>query len=199
MMKPFFVNLKVLLSIRQRGVLKLLRLQFRSSVWLGPIAKKTVSYFLLASVKGDVKKIVVSRAFESLFSDLCCCLCRGFIALENKTFIIEPVSSHDSDAHFIYRVEKLRLTQGDCGHGFNMSSITSENYIKSPFQSFHTRVRLALSVFCQQAYASLSLWASHFRATLSSVVVFFVLWFPKRFTGWAFDQISANWQAHHVG
>ncbi|XP_076599256.1 disintegrin and metalloproteinase domain-containing protein 12 isoform X2 [Chaetodon auriga] len=64
---------------------------------------------------------------------------RGFIALENKTFIIEPVSGRDNCAHFIYRVEELRLTPGDCGHGFNMSSVAPENHIKSPFQSFHTR------------------------------------------------------------
>uniref|UniRef100_A0A3Q3W3B4 Uncharacterized protein n=1 Tax=Mola mola TaxID=94237 RepID=A0A3Q3W3B4_MOLML len=68
-----------------------------------------------------------------------CCLCRGIIALENKTFIIEPVSSRDNDAHFIYRVEKVRLTPGDCGHGFNMSSVAPENHIKSPFQSFNSR------------------------------------------------------------
>nr|XP_046257960.1 disintegrin and metalloproteinase domain-containing protein 12 isoform X2 [Scatophagus argus] len=64
---------------------------------------------------------------------------RGFIALENKTFIIEPVSGHDNGSHFIYRVEELKLTPGDCGHGFNMSSVSPENHIKSPFQSFHTR------------------------------------------------------------
>ncbi|CAK6953103.1 disintegrin and metalloproteinase domain-containing protein 12 [Scomber scombrus] len=64
---------------------------------------------------------------------------RGFIALENKTFIIEPVSGHDTGAHFIYRVEELRMTPGACGHGFNMSSVAPENHIKSPFQSFHSR------------------------------------------------------------
>uniref|UniRef100_A0A671UNZ6 ADAM metallopeptidase domain 12 n=1 Tax=Sparus aurata TaxID=8175 RepID=A0A671UNZ6_SPAAU len=48
---------------------------------------------------------------------------RGFIALENKTFIIEPVPGHDNGTHIIYRVEELRLTPGDCGHGFNMSSV----------------------------------------------------------------------------
>ncbi|XP_029962818.1 disintegrin and metalloproteinase domain-containing protein 12 [Salarias fasciatus] len=64
---------------------------------------------------------------------------RGFIALENKTFIIEPVSGNDTGAHFIYRVEELRLTPGACGHGFNMSSVAPENHIKSPFQSFHNR------------------------------------------------------------
>ncbi|XP_038593571.1 disintegrin and metalloproteinase domain-containing protein 12 isoform X2 [Micropterus salmoides] len=64
---------------------------------------------------------------------------RGFIALENKTFIIEPVSGNVTGAHFIYRVEELGLTPGACGHGFNMSSVAPENNIRSPFQSFHTR------------------------------------------------------------
>uniref|UniRef100_A0A8C5GWI8 Disintegrin and metalloproteinase domain-containing protein 12-like n=1 Tax=Gouania willdenowi TaxID=441366 RepID=A0A8C5GWI8_GOUWI len=64
---------------------------------------------------------------------------RGFISLENKTFIIEPVPSNDAGAHFIYRAEELRLTPGACGHGFNMSSVAPESHIKSPFQSFHTR------------------------------------------------------------
>ncbi|XP_071336448.1 disintegrin and metalloproteinase domain-containing protein 12 isoform X2 [Trachinotus anak] len=75
-------------------------------------------------------------------SDVTLSICsglRGFIALENKTFIIEPVSGQDTDSHFIYRVEELTLTPGACGHGFNMSSIAPENHIKSPFQSFHTR------------------------------------------------------------
>ncbi|XP_012774649.2 disintegrin and metalloproteinase domain-containing protein 12 isoform X2 [Maylandia zebra] len=62
---------------------------------------------------------------------------RGFIALENKTFIIEPVSGDDTGVHFIYRVEELRLTPGTCGHSFNTSSV--ENHIESPFKSFHTR------------------------------------------------------------
>ncbi|CAG05062.1 unnamed protein product, partial [Tetraodon nigroviridis] len=64
---------------------------------------------------------------------------RGVIVLENKTFIIEPVSGHDNEAHFIYRVENLRLTQGDCGHGFNMTSVFFKNHIKNPFQSSRTR------------------------------------------------------------
>uniref|UniRef100_A0A669BUE1 ADAM metallopeptidase domain 12 n=1 Tax=Oreochromis niloticus TaxID=8128 RepID=A0A669BUE1_ORENI len=77
--------------------------------------------------------------FEVLFSNLSCCLRRGFIALENKTFIIEPVSGDDTGVHFIYRVEELRLTPGACGHSFNTSSVASENHIESPFKSFHTR------------------------------------------------------------
>ncbi|XP_068183734.1 disintegrin and metalloproteinase domain-containing protein 12 isoform X2 [Antennarius striatus] len=64
---------------------------------------------------------------------------RGFIALENKAFVIEPAPGRNDGAHFIYRVEELRLTPGDCGHTFNMSSVASENDIKNPFQSFHMR------------------------------------------------------------
>ncbi|KAG7512547.1 disintegrin and metalloproteinase domain-containing protein 12-like isoform X2 [Solea senegalensis] len=64
---------------------------------------------------------------------------RGFIALENKTFIMEPESGRDAGSHFIYRVEELRLTPGACGHGFNVSSVAPEDHITSPFQSFHTR------------------------------------------------------------
>ncbi|XP_011601535.2 disintegrin and metalloproteinase domain-containing protein 12 isoform X1 [Takifugu rubripes] len=64
---------------------------------------------------------------------------RGFIMLDNRTLVIEPASGRDSDVHFIYRVENLRLTQGDCGHGYNMTSVPLENHIKNPFHSFHTR------------------------------------------------------------
>ncbi|KAF3841975.1 hypothetical protein F7725_023926 [Dissostichus mawsoni] len=58
---------------------------------------------------------------------------RGFIALENKTFIIEPKPGHDNGAHFIYRVEELALTQGACGHGFNISSVALKTTSKAPF------------------------------------------------------------------
>lgn len=77
--------------------------------------------------------------------------------LENKTFVIEPASAGDSEAHFIYRVENLRLTQGDCGHGFNMTSVPLENHIKNPFQSFRTRVRTALSAFIKLDFIALLL------------------------------------------
>ncbi|XP_041866767.1 disintegrin and metalloproteinase domain-containing protein 12 isoform X2 [Melanotaenia boesemani] len=83
---------------------------------------------------GEVQEHPNSDVTVSVCSGL-----RGFIAVENKTFIIEPVSGRDSGAHFIYRVEELRLTPGACGHDFNMSSVAPENHMKSPFQSFHTR------------------------------------------------------------
>lgn len=77
--------------------------------------------------------------------------------LQNETFVIEPASGCDSEAHFIYRVENLRLTQGDCGHGFNMTSVPLENHMKNPFQSFHTRVRTALSGFIKLDFIALLL------------------------------------------
>ncbi|KAF7665878.1 hypothetical protein LDENG_00131080 [Lucifuga dentata] len=79
---------------------------------------------------------------EHLNTDVTLSACsglRGFIALENKTFIIEPASDHDTGAHFIYRIEELRLTPGSCGHGFNMSYVAPKNHIINPFQSFSTR------------------------------------------------------------
>ncbi|XP_075894550.1 disintegrin and metalloproteinase domain-containing protein 12 isoform X2 [Nelusetta ayraudi] len=64
---------------------------------------------------------------------------RGFVALENRTFVIEPVRRHGNDTHLVYRVEKLAMTQGDCGHGFNMSTVPSEDQIRNPFRFFRAR------------------------------------------------------------
>lgn len=122
---------------------------FNNAVLLVPFAntKKFHTFIwplLKMGIRATFNQILHLRdwsRFVALFSDLRYCLCRGFIALENKTFIIEPVPGHDNGTHIIYRVEELRLTPGDCGHGFNMSSVAPENQIKNPFQSFHTRVR----------------------------------------------------------
>lgn len=80
---------------------------------------------------------------EGLLKEICLCrfLRRGFIALKNRTFVIEPERRHGNDTHLVYRVEKLAMTQGDCGHGFNMSSVPSEDHIRNPFRFFHARVR----------------------------------------------------------
>ncbi|XP_037127249.1 disintegrin and metalloproteinase domain-containing protein 12 isoform X1 [Syngnathus acus] len=64
---------------------------------------------------------------------------RGFIALENKSLVIEPASGKSPDVHFIYRAEQLRLTSGDCGHGDNISSVTPDNDLQSPFRAFRER------------------------------------------------------------
>uniref|UniRef100_A0A8C7ZB78 ADAM metallopeptidase domain 12b n=1 Tax=Oryzias sinensis TaxID=183150 RepID=A0A8C7ZB78_9TELE len=68
--------------------------------------------------------------------------CRGLIAVENKTFVIEPVSGHADGAHLIYHVEELKLAPGACGHSFNGSSAAPQTHINQPFQAFHKRVRL---------------------------------------------------------
>ncbi|KAM9726799.1 disintegrin and metalloproteinase domain-containing protein 12 isoform 2-T2 [Menidia menidia] len=83
---------------------------------------------------GEVQEHPNSDVTVSVCSGL-----RGFIAIENKTFIIEPLNGHDTGAHFIFRVEELSLAPGACGHGFNLSSVAPENHIRTPFQSFHTR------------------------------------------------------------
>lgn len=115
-------------------------------------------------------------------------LCRGIIVLENKTFVIEPASGRDNETHFIYRVENLKLTQGDCGHGFNMTSVPLENHIKYPFQSFHTRVRAALSAFNKLDFIALLL-AVETEFHCSTVVrlgfdVGFFLWLIKILGTW---------------
>ncbi|XP_055758436.1 disintegrin and metalloproteinase domain-containing protein 12-like isoform X2 [Salvelinus fontinalis] len=64
---------------------------------------------------------------------------RGFISLENKTFILEPSLYQDNNKHIIYRGENLNLSPGTCGHGFNMSSVIPDNHLRSPFRTFSTR------------------------------------------------------------
>ncbi|XP_072293187.1 disintegrin and metalloproteinase domain-containing protein 12 isoform X2 [Eucyclogobius newberryi] len=67
----------------------------------------------------------------------CSGLLRGFISLQNRTFIMEPAPGRDTD-HFIYRGEELTLSAGSCGHLSNISS-PPHHPITNPFQSFHTR------------------------------------------------------------
>uniref|UniRef100_A0A674DND1 ADAM metallopeptidase domain 12 n=1 Tax=Salmo trutta TaxID=8032 RepID=A0A674DND1_SALTR len=64
---------------------------------------------------------------------------RGFISLENKTFVLEPSLDQDNYTHIIYRGENLNLSSGTCGHGFNISSVTPDNHLRSPFRTFSTR------------------------------------------------------------
>ncbi|XP_046885169.1 disintegrin and metalloproteinase domain-containing protein 12-like isoform X2 [Hypomesus transpacificus] len=76
------------------------------------------------------------------YSDVTISTCsglRGLIALENKTYILEPAFEPDNGTHLIYRGEDLNLSPGTCGHGFNLSSVTLDNHLRSPFQSFSTR------------------------------------------------------------
>lgn len=115
--------------------------------------------FPLVSVKKKKKRKKEETRARGRFAErdfcLCCFLRRGFVALENRTFVIEPVRRHGNDTHLVYRVEKLAMTQGDCGHGFNLSSVPSEDQIRNPFRFFRARVRhRSLSSGCVQPWSS---------------------------------------------
>ncbi|KAK6482215.1 disintegrin and metalloproteinase domain-containing protein 12-like [Huso huso] len=63
---------------------------------------------------------------------------RGFISLENKTYVTEPAKGATNGTHFIYRAENLNGPPGTCGHGFNISGITLDSTAKS-FDVFNMR------------------------------------------------------------
>ncbi|KAJ8404828.1 hypothetical protein AAFF_G00332150 [Aldrovandia affinis] len=63
---------------------------------------------------------------------------RGFIVLEDKTFVLEPAFHPDNGTHLIYRGENLRFSPGTCGHDFNISHGIA-NHAGGPFRSFGTR------------------------------------------------------------
>lgn len=72
-------------------------------------------------------------------------LCRGFIVLEGKYFVLEPTPGRSDGTHRIYSAEHLHFSSGTCGHSFNISSSsaadgTSEG--RNPFRSFSSRVRV---------------------------------------------------------
>lgn len=122
---------------------------------------------------------------------LCCFLRRGFVALENRTFVIEPARRHGNDTHLVYRVEKLAMSQGDCGHGFNMSSVPSENYIRNPFSFFHARVRR------QPRLDSLIL--SRHTITFFFPFFFLIIWMSHVWSSRALNQMSHQSQPAHRG
>uniref|UniRef100_W5MM71 ADAM metallopeptidase domain 12 n=1 Tax=Lepisosteus oculatus TaxID=7918 RepID=W5MM71_LEPOC len=63
---------------------------------------------------------------------------RGFILLENKTFVLEPVFDPANRSHLIYRAENLNFSPGTCGHGFNISDFRVDD-IARPFKTFNAR------------------------------------------------------------
>nr|XP_023686702.1 disintegrin and metalloproteinase domain-containing protein 12-like [Paramormyrops kingsleyae] len=67
-----------------------------------------------------------------------CAGLRGFIALEDKTFILEPAFGPRNATHRIYRAENLSLASGDCGHGLNISHVALDS-TGGLFQAFSTR------------------------------------------------------------
>lgn len=67
-------------------------------------------------------------------------LCRGFISLEGKSYVLEPSADHSDGTHWIYTAEHLNFSPGTCGHDFNISHPV-EQTDGSPFKAFSTRVR----------------------------------------------------------
>ncbi|KAJ8365523.1 hypothetical protein SKAU_G00143540 [Synaphobranchus kaupii] len=63
---------------------------------------------------------------------------RGFIALEDKAFVLEPAFFPDNGTHLIYRGENLSMSRGTCGHGFNISNAVTDS-VGGPFRQFGTR------------------------------------------------------------
>lgn len=148
--------------------------------------------FPLVSVKKNKRKKKETRArgrFAERDFCLCCFLRRGFVALENKTFVIEPVRRHGNDTHLVYRVEKLAMTQGDCGHGFNMSSVPSEDQIRNPFRFFRSRVRHRSG--CVQP------WSSQNHISFFLFVFFFDISNVTCLTSQALNQMSHQSQPAH--
>lgn len=68
-------------------------------------------------------------------------LCRGFISLEGKSYVLEPSSDHSDGTHWIYTAEHLNLSPGTCGHDFNISNAI-EYPESSLFKTFSSRVRI---------------------------------------------------------
>ncbi|KAK6293900.1 hypothetical protein J4Q44_G00000580 [Coregonus suidteri] len=90
---------------------------------------------------GEVQGHVYSEVSLTTCSGL-----RGFISLENRSYVLEPSTDPSSGSHRIYRSEHLNLTPGSCGHGFNISlapgdTQNTHNQSDSPFRAFSTRHR----------------------------------------------------------
>ncbi|KAI2658257.1 Disintegrin and metalloproteinase domain-containing protein 12 [Labeo rohita] len=104
-------------------------------------------------------------------------LMRGLISLEHKVYVVEPLDERNT--HRLYRGEHLKLTQGTCGHGHNISyptemlnttgavfnssrvsstkTQTSKDYsIVFTISNFSSRYRLAVEVKCFQSIRRLS-------------------------------------------
>ncbi|KAJ8013613.1 hypothetical protein DPEC_G00031620 [Dallia pectoralis] len=95
----------------------------------------TVNCYYHGKVQGRLHSDVSLSACSGL---------RGFISLENESFILEPpADSSGGSPHRIYRSEHLNLTSGTCGHDFNMSQPSEDNHNQSdsPFRVFSTRHR----------------------------------------------------------
>ncbi|XP_069467592.1 disintegrin and metalloproteinase domain-containing protein 12-like [Ambystoma mexicanum] len=67
---------------------------------------------------------------DSAASFSTCSGLRGFLSLENKTYVLEPLafSAHE---HLIFRAEHLPIVPGSCGHQLNISGISVDNTVRS--------------------------------------------------------------------
>uniref|UniRef100_A0A8C5I6S8 Disintegrin and metalloproteinase domain-containing protein 12-like n=1 Tax=Gouania willdenowi TaxID=441366 RepID=A0A8C5I6S8_GOUWI len=52
---------------------------------------------------------------------------KGFISLENRSYVLEPCPAHSNGTHWIYSAEHLNIAPGTCGHGFNVSTFGSRH------------------------------------------------------------------------
>lgn len=68
-------------------------------------------------------------------------LCRGFISVEGKSYVLEPSAHHSDGTHWIYAADLLNFAPGTCGHDFNMSH-PNEHADSSLFRTFSSRVRI---------------------------------------------------------
>ncbi|KAF3704281.1 Disintegrin and metalloproteinase domain-containing protein 12 [Channa argus] len=74
-------------------------------------------------------------------SDVSLSICagiKGFIALDGKSYVLEPSADHSDGTHWIYAAEHLNLVSGTCGHEFNISYPT-EHADSNPFRAFGAR------------------------------------------------------------
>uniref|UniRef100_A0A672RAF7 ADAM metallopeptidase domain 12 n=1 Tax=Sinocyclocheilus grahami TaxID=75366 RepID=A0A672RAF7_SINGR len=62
---------------------------------------------------------------------------RGLISLEHKVYILEPME--EGNTHRLYRGDDLKLTQGTCGHGHNISYPTEMTNTTGAVFSSHSR------------------------------------------------------------
>ncbi|XP_066549223.1 disintegrin and metalloproteinase domain-containing protein 12 [Amia ocellicauda] len=83
----------------------------------GTAVTATHNFTMNCYYHGEVEGRVGSDVSLSTCSGL-----RGFIAVKNKTFVLEPAFDPANGTHVIYRAEHLDFSPGTCGHAFNISN-----------------------------------------------------------------------------
>lgn len=115
---------------------------------------------------------------------------RGFILLENETFIVEPAFEPENGTHIVYRGQHLTFPSGTCGHGHNIST-PDNNPAEGLLQPFNTRVRhcccmvLSVYMYCRYFHSKLHTYSDLSKNTLGEMHVFYYTaqarncWFSK--------------------